>query len=192
MQKTILISPREHFDELVTETFEELKIQTYPHVKKYIVDLLEYYLDAKNLEESHATLAEMYLTAHNLPHIQKLNLLKKLADRTLYLSGFFADSFQRKIIDIDYYIEMGCTAYGSLSKSVSDDISAKTYSTIGLRFVDFVDVLNSVSDKSLFNKEESLLRTYEKYLKTGSEYAKSKLIDQGLIIPQNVNKIIKS
>lgn len=189
--KTILISPREHFDELVGHAFGEFKINTHPHVKVYLVDLLEHYLDARNLEDQNTTLAEMYLTAGQLPQVQKISLLKKLGDRALYISGFFGDSLQRKIVDIDYYAEMGCSAYYTLSKSVSDDLSAKIYNTIGSRFGEFVDVLGLISDRSMFNQEESLLRTYEKYLKTGSEYAKTKLIDQGVIIPQNQSKITK-
>jgi len=37
----------------------------------------------------------------------------------LFIAGFFAQSFARKLIDIDYHISMGGRAYATLAKHVT-------------------------------------------------------------------------
>jgi len=37
--------------------------------------------------------------------------LRKLGDAGSFISGLFADSLNRKLVDIDYYIAMGGSAY---------------------------------------------------------------------------------
>ena len=41
--------------------------------------------------------------------------LQRLGDVSLFIAGFFAGSFARKLVDIDYHIAMGGRAYGSLA-----------------------------------------------------------------------------
>lgn len=187
----LFISPGDFFKDLVRQGFVQRKLETYPHVETYLVDLLQHYLDAKNLfdpdyDESGRkipkTLAEMYLFANNAEdQAVKVELLKKLGDRSLYMSGFFGDSLQRKIVDVDYYVNMGGVAYATLASCVREDTRAKVYSTISRRFIDFVDVLTYISHSSLIKSNESVLRLYDRYLTTGSEMAREKLTEMGVL-----------
>src|SRR5215208_3937726 len=45
--------------------------------------------------------------------------LQRLGDVSLFVAGFFAQSFARKLIDIDYHIAMGGRAYGTLAESLA-------------------------------------------------------------------------
>lgn len=186
----LFISPKEYFTSLVKQGLEHRKIKTYPHVETYLVTLLQHYLDARNLFDGEAgetgkkspqTLAEMLLTAHSSESGIKLEMLKKLGDRSLYISGFFGDSLNRKIVDIDYYAEMGGAAYGSLAHHTREDGLAKVYSIFSERFMDYVDVLTVISHASLIKSNESILRLYERYLRTGSELAREKLEEMGVL-----------
>lgn len=187
----LFVSPNEFFRDLVRQGFEQRKLQTYPQVESYMVDLLQYYLDAKNLFDPDfdefgrrvpKTLAEMYLHANSTDdQLQKVELLKKLGDRSLYMSGFFGESLQRKVVDVDYYVQMGGVAYATLATCVRQDTSAKIYSTMSRRFIDFVDVLTLISHNSLINSNESILRLYDRYLTTGSELAREKLTQMGIL-----------
>jgi hypothetical protein len=190
----LFVSPGDFFKDLVRQGFAQRKLETYPHVETYLVDLLHYYLDAKNLfDPNHdesgrkipKTLAEMYLHANNAEdQLVKVELLKKLGDRSLYMSGFFGESLQRKIVDVDYYVNMGGAAYAMLASCVREDTTAKVYSTISRRFIDFVDVLTYISHSSLIKSNESVLRLYDRYMTTGSELAREKLTEVG-VLPMN-------
>lgn len=187
----LFVSPGDFFKDLVRQGFAQRKIETYPHVETYLVDLLQHYLDAKNLFDPDydengrripKTLAEMYLQANNAEdQTVKVELLKKLGDRSLYMSGFFGDSLQRKIVDVDYYVNMGGVAYATLATFVREDTTAKVYSTISRRFIDFVDVLTYISHSSFIKSNESVLRLYDRYLTTGSELAREKLTEIGVL-----------
>ena len=111
--KGVLISSEGYFAEVVEEACQKRKVQAPKAARNYLVNMLEHYLDARNLFEvdvnevtgqrKEYTLAELYLLANQSELPEKQGLLKKLGDRSLYISGFFGDSLNRKIVDIDYY-----------------------------------------------------------------------------------------
>jgi hypothetical protein len=188
----ILVNPRDYFNQVLDDAFFARKIKTEENVRIYLVEVLEFYLDAQNLFESEqkdetgkrkpSTLAELYLTAASADAHQKIELLKKLGDKSLYISGFFGDSLQRKIVDIDYYVNMGGSAYSTLSKAVDrKDPLRSVFETISKRFVDFVEALTYISQNSMVSNNQSLLRLYDRYLQTGSTLAKEKLLEMGIV-----------
>lgn len=195
----LFVSPKEYFSEVVREGLRHRRINTLPRIEDYLVDLLQHYLETRNLfEPEHdesgqrrpQTLAEMYLTAGQLEAAAKVELLKKLGDRSLYISGFFGDSLVRKVVDVDYYVDMGGTAYGQLASQTRDETLARVYQVFSSRFVEFVDVLTYVSQKSMVRSNESVLRLYERYLRTGSELAREKLNEMGVVtVPKGSTKI---
>lgn len=164
-------------------------MKTLPLARGYLVDLLEFYVPAQNLfdevdssgRRTRDTLAEIFLKAQSADTLERIELLKKLADRSLYISGFFGDSLQRKLVDVDYYADMGGMAYGALAEVVREDTTAKVYREFGRRFLDFVEILTYISSKTSLYNEENLMRLFEVYARTGSEVAKEKLLEKGLI-----------
>lgn len=187
----LLESPDGYFTELVRKGVEERKVYSFPLLERYLVNLLSHFLDSRNLYgeisplESGArppqTLAEIYLQAQSAESAQKHEMLKGLADRALYISGYFGDSLNRKIVDVDYYADMGGAAFASLVHHTKEDSVAKLYGTLSKRFRDYVEVLTYISHHSLVKSDESLLRLYDKYLKTGSKLAQKKLIEAGVL-----------
>lgn len=138
-------------------------------------------------------MAELYLTAANSDFHKKIELLKKLGDKSLYISGFFGDSLQRKIVDLDYYVNMGGSAYETLSKTVDrKDPLKDVFETISRRFIDFVEALTYISQNSMISNNQSLLRLYDRYLQTGSTLAKEKLLEMGIVtIPSDQKNPMK-
>ena len=47
---------------------------------------------------------------------QQRDGLRQVGDHSLFISGFFADSLNRSLVDVDYYIQLGECAYGSLAR----------------------------------------------------------------------------
>jgi len=40
--------------------------------------------------------------------------MQRLGDTALFIAGVFADSLNRKLVDVDYYVAMGGTAYAQV------------------------------------------------------------------------------
>lgn len=187
-QPNFIASSGEYFREVVQEAMSERKVQVFPLAESYLVNLLEHYMLADNLFEEEETgkrkqetLAEMFLRAANSSPCVQRELLKRLGDTSLYISGFFGDSLKRKIVDIDYYVDMGGSAYGSLAAVTDQDLYSKVYLDFSQRFLDYVDVLTFISQKSFIQSEKDLLRLYDRYISTGSKLAEEQLVEKGML-----------
>lgn len=182
-----LISPRDYFSDTLTEALSSCKVNTYPIVFNYLVDVLQYYVFTSNLfdevngngKTSRSTLAELFLKAVNSESGKKIELFKKLGDSSLYITGFFKDSFSRKIIDADYYIDMGSNAYKSLASHVKEESFSKAYLEISNSFSDFVSVFSYIAQKSMV-QSNNFFDLYSDYLKNGNEQSRTKLVENGL------------
>jgi hypothetical protein len=191
MGTQVFISPKDFFKEAVRDAFSNRKIEAFPMAEDYLVGLLEHYMVADHLHDQDpvseagqkrpTTLAETLLIAAQSEHAVKVDMLKKLGDRTLYVCGFFSDSFERKVIDVDYCAEMAGTAYGLLANSTREDTLSRVYTLYSKRFLHFVEALNYISEKAHLQSSQNILRLYDRYLKTGSELAREKLNDLGIV-----------
>ena len=59
--------------------------------------------------------------------------LRQVGDHSLFISGFFSDSLNRRLVDVDYYIQLGECAYGSLARQ-GDDTFAEVFDELAARF----------------------------------------------------------
>lgn len=180
MSELILLNSDDYFKGLVQQGCERKRINLEPYIVTYVVGLLTDYMDAQKLKETD-TLAEAYLKAQLEGEPIKSILLKNLGDKALYISGFFSESLNRKVVDIDYYVNMGTSAFHLLSSARSEDHQKKLFKTVSQRFMELVEVLNYISHQTLTHSDQNIMRLYENYLLTGSEAAKEKLLEMGII-----------
>ncbi|MCB0411883.1 MAG: hypothetical protein KDD22_05115 [Bdellovibrionales bacterium] len=187
----VLASPKDFFQSAVETALVDRQVQALPLTKTYLSGLLEHYLFADNLFEvseetgkrSSGTLAELYLKASQSVPAVRVELLKKLGDTSLYISGFFGDSLKKKIVDVDYYAQMGGAAYGTLAEEESDSIYSPVFRDFARRFLEYVDVLTLISQQAFAHSSEDLLRLYDRYMLTGSKLAREKLVEKGMLNP---------
>ena len=110
--------------------------------------------------------------------------LQRLGDVSLFVAGFFARSFARKLIDIDYHIAMGGNAYSSLADTLQRSLSGRcvagVYAQLAQKFQGLVDALNEVSEMSYRHTDADILRLYEMWMKTGSPRAHGLLRQLGV------------
>ena len=110
--------------------------------------------------------------------------LRRLGDVSLFMAGFFAHSFARKLIDIDYYISMGGGAYGHLSEMLRGAHQGtsvwEVFEELAAKFQRFVDVLNEVSEMARESSDTDVLRLYEVWMRTGSPRAAAQLRKLGI------------
>jgi hypothetical protein len=130
-------------------------------------------------------LALMLAEAANAERCDQRNyLLQRIGDIALFIAGFFADGLAGKAVDVDYYVYMGGSAYGSLSEEIRGTFRgrafAPVYRELAAKFQALVDVLNEVADGARENSDVDLLRAYEVWLKTGSRRAEALLRQSGV------------
>jgi hypothetical protein len=182
-------SPREFFVAQVESALKKLNFQPSALSRFYLVGLLERFMFASNLfpkddetgRSRRQTLAELYFSAQNSPPPKHLDVWKQLGDSSLYISGFFGDSLNRRLVDIEYYVDMGGVAYGALASLSGDEDTSKMYGEFSNRFPEFVDVLTFISQESMIQTNEDLLKLYDRYLATGSRLAGEQLLERGLL-----------
>ena len=186
---TILLAPEDFFIDAVSDAIKQRRLPSPPLAREYLVKLLTYYILADNLfdetlengKKTRSTLAEIYLKAMNSEPSVRIDLLKKLGDTSLYITGFFGESLNRKIIDISYYVNMGESAFSSLAQEVDEEVYSSLYSDFSKQFIKYMEVLNYISKQTDLQKDSNLLKLYENYQKTGSDLMRDTLIDSGFV-----------
>src|SRR5271165_2581193 len=152
-------SLREFFRDAFHEASEHQHLEIDEQAEAYVVNLLTMFSRAEALYEQTAEglrikpLAHMLAEALDAPSAHaRQRALQRLGDVSLFIAGFFARSFARKLIDIDYHIAMGGNAYSSLADTLQRSLAgrsiAATYSQLAHKFQPLVDALNEVSEMS--------------------------------------------
>jgi len=98
--------------------------------------------------------------------------LRDVGDKSLLFSGLFPGLAERKRVKISYFVDLGQSAYGTLSTEVSHDI-AKLYADLCRRFVPLMDVLQVMRDMSSDNPQILPSSAQELWADTNSQYALS-------------------
>jgi hypothetical protein len=127
----------------------------------------------------------MYQDALEAPTLaQRRAALRRLGDVALFIGGFFAQSLVRKLVDVDYYIAMGGTAYSALSESLRRERTqwhGVVFNELARKFPGFVDVLAEVSASAQPGSDTDILRLSEIWLRTGSARARDRLVGLGVV-----------
>jgi len=184
----LLFESSSYFSEAVEAAWQERSLPPSPHLKSYITELLLHFLKSENLwsetvdgRKTREMLAVSLLKAQDLPPKGKIKTLKSLGDHSLYMSGLFPDFFQRKIIDVDYYVDIGKSAFSTLSDCVGEESFSSLYNKIAMTFEQLVDVLGVISQKSALTNTENILRMYDLYDKTSSARLEELLAEKGIV-----------
>jgi len=172
-------SASEYFKELVEGALAHQRIAAGELTSFYVVNLLTGFLQ-RPAEDDQTPLAFRLAEALEAAGIRQKASLKQIGDFSLFVSGFFADSLNRKLVDVDYYVSIGGTAYTALSRYETDTFSP-VFAELADNFVRFVDVLSEVSERASLSSNVDLLRLYERWLKTGSRRSGQLLAERGVV-----------
>ncbi len=185
-------TPRVVFAQLVANALGDSRRQPSPMAIAYLVELLSDRVrrgaPAPGLEGEHdATLTEALFAARSAAGTVRIKRLRALGDRALFVSGFFGDSLNRKVVDLDFYRDVGRVAYTDLASHVDrfgERSWTELYQELAIRFREFVDLLAEVSDQTLGGRPDNLLRLYERFLLTRSERDRDRLLRLGCALPE--------
>ena len=188
--------PQDFFRELVSDALERQKLATQPETEFYLVHLLNKFMKTDQLysvgpegqvrEEALAILVKEAFEAAELK--EQSALFRHVGDVSLYVAGFFQDSLNRKLVDVDYYIRIGGTAYQHVAARSGEANLRGLYLELAGKFGSLVDILAEVSDKTAQRTEVDLLRQYELWVRTRSERAAKALQEAGILPNETVKK----
>jgi len=173
---------REFFHDSVQKALRNQRVDVDDHTEHYVVNVLTMFARSEELYERTPEGVRLKPLAHMLADasaaqssLQRDEALRRLGDVSLFIAGFFAQSFARKLVDIDYHIAMGGRAYGTLAENMRYSMRGQAFATVFLelaaKFQRLVDVLNDVAEMAYQHTDKDILRLYEIWLKTGSPRA---------------------
>jgi hypothetical protein len=181
-------TPVEYFKEQVESALARQHVEAGHLTEYYLVNLLCQYvrLDARGNADHRQPLALRLIRAMETGGVEQRARLRSLGDFSLFTTGFFSDSLNRRSVDVDYYVSMGEYAYGSLSRA--EDDFREVFAELARKFVGFSDVLADVSEHTGLASNHDVLRLYEKWLRTGSHRDGQRLIERGIVPNASVGK----
>jgi len=192
---------REYFMRSVAVSMRRIDVDVDEHTSCYVVNLLTLYSRSEALFEDGQNGPELKPVALVLAdavdrgHEEMNRALQRAGDQSLFIAGFFGDGLSTRLVDVDYYVSMGGSAYAALScdsrKSRRGMALAKVFAELAEKFVDFVDVLTDLRTKSR-SDEQDLLRLYETWTRTGSRRCARLLREKGIEPQQDLRQNRKS
>lgn len=187
---------RSFFESSLHEVTERQGVRASEPTLTYVAGMLTRFSRTERLVEKTPdgkripVLALLYAKANEAASSdERSQIMQRLGDVALFLSGVFAESFNRKLVDVDYCISMGSAAYDYLSEPVHTPPrnrgNARVFSELSRKFAHFVDVLNEICEQSAGRSNTDLMRLYEVWLRTRSPRAAQQLRALGVTVSES-------
>ena len=206
----IAISPNmsDYFHEVVVEAIRSRRVDASQAAAGYLVGLLCEYAHPDEEAESalNRPLTFLLREAQEAPAAERFRRLRALGDGVLYAVGFFAGHIEQSGVDRSYVLNVGSTAYDQAaamlrvgraapSRAAGDPLLGRrgdreaqappdVLGELAEKFERFADVLSAVSDGTLAcgaRDGRSVLKLYERWLRTGSARLAEELGTHGLV-----------
>jgi glutaredoxin-related protein len=174
--------PMEYFKELVSDAIDTQGVEASQMAEFYLTNLLTDFVQSKSVEDE--AFAIRLLKALSAERRVQSTSLKEVGDSSLFLTGFFPESLKKSLVSVNYYTDIGIVSYARLADSLSSFSDDRTfpqlYDELSGHFLEFVDVLHEVSERSRLSSATDILRVYEDWLKTGSKHCAAILRELGI------------
>ena len=177
-------SVEEFFRDEVDRAFKDQGLEAGTLTEHYVVQLLAAYA-AQPIEPG--PLALKMLEAAEASPRQRRTQLREVGDTSLFVSGFWTESLDNKLVDVDYYIDLGGTAYGELARGGTrwtGDPFGDVFGELAANFARFVEVLMVISRRTIHvATNEDVVRLYQRWVRTKSRWAAARLAALGVVPP---------
>lgn len=154
----------------------------------YLVRLLAAYA-AQPIEDR--PLGLRLLEACDASPRERRTRLREIGDTSLFLSGFWGDSLGGKLVDVDYYIDLGGTAYRELARDGDrtseprrePQAASEVFAELAAHFARFVGVLMTIRHRTAgrTRSDRDIVRLYDRWMRTKSGWAARRLVEEGVL-----------
>ena len=170
------------FHDEVDRAFRDEGLPAGTLVEHYIVQLLTAYA-ARPIETT--PLALRMAEAVDAPLRERRRKLRDIGDTSLYVSGFWGDSLADAAVDVDYYVEMGGSAYSELARGGpgwTGDPFGDVFGALACDFARFVGALALVSRRvAVPTSNRDIVRLYRRWQQTHDRATAAQLVAIGVV-----------
>jgi hypothetical protein len=182
-----------YFSGLVVEAAEERRVDANPAVTSYLAALLADYAHPGSLTKDALDRPFTLLLAEALDSAgsERFERLRALGDGVLYVRGLFSEHLETRGVELRYVSSVGARAYDGAASMLRRHSSGEASSApdvfgeLAERCDAFVALVSGVADRiaaqSGGTTDGSVLKLYERWLRTGSSEIAAALGQRGLV-----------
>ena len=189
---TIAIAPNitQYFQEVISDAIRARQVEATDAAATYLVSLLCSFThpDEEAGSSFDRPLTFLLRDAMEAPPAERFRRLRALGDHALYALGFFGTHIELKGVDRRYVSSIGSSAYthaaAMLRNRARGERTPDVLSEMAAKFDRFAEVLADVAEGTLTcgaRDERSVVKLYERWLKTGSSRLAGELGARGIV-----------
>lgn len=123
-------------------------------------------------------LFDMYIkTIEAKSERERFRHYKELGDYSLFMCGYFTEGIN-PVVGIEYYIDMGSQAY---YEAASYNKYSEPFYELSEKYIYCLSIINELSIKDKHDNPRDILKLYDFWMTTKSQFTKEKLLKLGLI-----------
>jgi hypothetical protein len=194
-QPSIAIAPNitQFFQEVISDAIRVRHVEATDAAASYLVALLAGYAHPDEATGStfNRPLTFLLHDAMEASGAERFRRLRSLGDHALYALGFFGGHIEQKGIDRGYVSSVGSSAYSHAAAMLRLKAQRErtrgapdVLSELAAKFDRFAEVLSDVAEGTLAcsaRDERSVVKLYERWLKTGSSRLAEELGSRGIV-----------
>jgi hypothetical protein len=140
------------FKELLDQALGATGLDVTEVTEFYLANLLAEFAATDRLftsegPEGEEPLAVLYHRALAAEREERIRMLRRLGDVSLYKAGFFAGALRTSVVGHGYYVQMGGNAYGQVAQLTHGGFGG-VYAELGMKFAPLVEVLEGIAARS--------------------------------------------
>lgn len=141
--------------------------------------LSQEYYDLREGKIREKILGTRLLEATQVSREEQKKIYKDVGDTALFLCGYFAESTHKKLVDANYYSQLGRSAYSNLNGVVPRFFDIPCfYSMLSTSFGSMVNLISKVASLDRFGEENHI--QYSRILSSGEEITPEDYISSGV------------
>lgn len=171
---------------LVSEAEKDYGCELNETMQSYLVFTLMRF--ARDQQLNSGVIAIDFLSSLKLPHSLRNEQLRLIGDQCLLVSGLYPRSAERRQVSVDYYVNIGRSAYHHIS-TVTHRTIAELYRQLTESFILLMDLLQTIRQFSTPALQP--IAAMELWQETGSQAARNQVSTTSLPIHESLIKDIK-
>ena len=130
---------------LIREAEEQCSCHLDESMESYLVFTLMRFMKHQDLATQ--AMALEYLQSQKLPKAMRIEQLRDIGDQCLLVSGLYPQRAEKRLVRVNYYVNLGRSAYHHISDHVQQS-AADLYRQLAETFVTLMDLLQTIREFS--------------------------------------------